>query len=112
MRFIILIILLAIGAAFLTKPKEADAEAKLREQVFLDLAHEEIGEGRGTAENIALAACKLRPNDCYELLRSGLDVTYTDRVLFLMVEVVGFERQATCYGAFTTFFCPGGFKKI
>ncbi len=111
MRFVILLVVLIAGAAYLTKPDEADAEAVLRQQVILDVATEDIGEGRGTAENLALAACKLRPGDCYELLRSGLEVTYTDRVFFLEVGITGFERQATCYGAFTTFFCPGGFKE-
>ncbi len=112
MRFVILLVVLAVGAAYLTKPEEADAEAMLRQQVILDVAQEDIGEGRGTAENLALAACKLRPSDCYELLRSGLEVTYTDRVFFLEVGITGFERQATCYGAFTTFVCPGGFKRM
>ena len=110
MRYLILALILAVGAAYLTKPGEADAEAVLRDQVMMGVARQELGEGRGTAENLALAACKLRPSDCYELLRSGLDVTYTDKTFYLQVDVVGFERQARCYGAFTQFLCPGGFK--
>ena len=110
MKYLILLLILAAGGAYLSKPSEADAEAVLREQVMIGGATEELGAGRNTGENLALAACKLRPNDCYDLLRSGLDVTYTDQALFLKVDVEGFERRATCYGAYTQFFCPGGFK--
>ncbi len=111
MRMLVLLVVLVLGAAWLTKPEQADAEAALREQVMLSVARQELGEGRSTGENLALAACKLRPSDCYDLLRSGLEVTYTDRKLFVQVDVTGFERQARCYGAFTRFFCPGGFRE-
>lgn len=110
-KFILVVGILGAGAAYLTKPSPADAEAVLRDEVMQAVAKRELGNGRGTAENLALAACKLRPNDCYDLLRSGLDVSFEDKTLFLRVDVAGFERQATCYGAFTTFFCPGGLKE-
>ncbi len=112
MRFLIGLLVLAAVAAYFTKPEEADAEAVLREQVMIGVAKEDIGQGRSTAENLALTACKLRPNDCYDLLRSGLDVTYTDQHLFLKVDLEGYERRATCYGAFGQFVCPGGFEKL
>lgn len=111
MRLLLIFVAFAVGAAWLTKPGEADAEAALREQVLIAVAKQELGEGRSTGESLALAACKLRPSDCYDLLRSGLDVIYADKTLFLQVEVSGFERQARCYGAFTQFICPGGFKQ-
>ena len=104
MRSLIIVLVLVLGAAWLTKPDEADAETVLREQVMMAVAKEELGRGRSTGETLALAACKLRPSDCYDLLRSGLDVTYADQTLFLKVELSGFERRATCYGAFTRFF--------
>lgn len=110
MRYLVLLLILAAGGAYVTKPDEADAEAVLRDQVMIAVARQELGEGRGPTEALALAACKLRPNDCYELLRSGLDVTYTDKTLYLQVDVAGFDRQARCYGVFTRFVCPGGFK--
>ena len=111
MRILIVVMVLVLGGAWLTKPDEADAEAVLRDQVMIAVARQDLGEGRSTGENLALAACKLRPSDCYDLLRSGLEVSYTDQKLFLKVDVSGFEREATCYGVFTRFFCPGGFKK-
>lgn len=112
MKYLVLLLVLAAGAAFLTKPSEADAEAVLREQVMIGVATQDLDEGRSTGENLALAACKLRPSDCYDLLRSGLDVTYSDQTLFLQVDVEGYERKATCYGVFGQFFCPGGFKSL
>lgn len=109
--YIFVLLLLAGGAAYLTKPTEADAEALLRDQVMARVATEEVGEGRDAASNIALAACKLRPNDCYELLRSGMDVRYTDKTLWLQVDVEGMDRRVTCYGVFGRFFCPGGWEE-
>jgi len=109
--YLFLLLILAGGAAYLTKPAEAEAEAVLRQEVMLKVATEEIGEARGAAENLALAACKLRPNDCYDLLRGGMDVRYTDKTLWLEVELEGYERRAKCYGAFGRFFCPGGWAE-
>ncbi len=111
MRILIVVIVLVLGGAWLTKPDEADAEAVLRDQVMIAVARQDLGEGRSTGENLALAACKLRPSDCYDLLRSGLEVSYTDRTLFLRVDVDGYDRRATCFGVYTRFVCPGGFKE-
>ena len=110
MRMLILLIIFVLVGAWLTKPDAADAEAALREEVMIAVARQELGEGRGVGGDLALAACKLRASDCYDLLRSGLDVTFADRTFFVQVEVSGFDRRATCYGAFTKFICPGGFK--
>ena len=109
--FLFVLALLVVGAAFFTKPTEADAEAALRQQLTLAMAREELGEGRSTAENLALVACKLRPRDCYDLIRSGIDVNFTDKTVYVQVDMAGYERVATCYGAFTRFVCPGGLKK-
>lgn len=109
--FLIVLAGLAAGVAFVTKPGEAAAEAELREQVMTAVARRDLGEGQSTAQNLALAACKLRPNDCYDLLRSGIETTFTDHVLYVQFGLTGFDRQATCYGAFTRFYCPGGLRK-
>lgn len=112
MRYLVLLLIFAAGAAYLTKPGEADAEAKLREEVMIGVATQDLDAAQGTGAALALAACKLRPSECYDLLRSGLTVTYTDQTLFSKVEVEGFDRKATCYGVYTRFFCPGGFKPV
>lgn len=112
MRYLILLLIFAAGAAYLTKPDQADAEAVLREEVMIGVATRDLDASQGTGAALALAACKLRPSECYDLLRSGLTVTYTDQTLFSMVVVEGFDRRATCYGLYTRFFCPGGFRPI
>jgi hypothetical protein len=110
MRLLILLIIVTAAAAYLTRPDEADAEARLRKEVMVAVATRELGEGGSTGDKLALAACKLAPGDCYDLLRSAMELTVTDRVLFTQVVLTGFEKRATCYGLFTTFVCPGGFK--
>ncbi len=109
--FLIVLLVVAAGVAFVTKPSEADAEAALREQLMTAVAKEELGEGRSTTQSLALVACKLRPSDCYDLLRSGITTEFTDKTLFVQFDMAGFDRVATCYGAFTRFVCPGGLKK-
>ena len=109
--FLFVLAVLAAGAAYLTKPSEADAERILRAQAMNFVAKEDVGVGRSAAENIALTACKLRLSDCYELLRSGLDATFTDHTLYVKFAMTGFDRKATCYGAFTQFVCPDGLER-
>lgn len=111
MRFLgFMIVLLAVlaGIAYATKPGEAEAEAALRDELMTAVSREELGEGRSTAENLALAACKLSLSDCYDLLRTGIETTFEDRIFYVRFDMAGFDRKATCYGMFTTFFCPGG----
>lgn len=110
-RFLFFVIVVAAGAAYLTKPTQADAENLMREQALALVAKEEVGGDRSTGENLALTLCKLKPNDCYELVRSGIETQVTDRTFFIEIALQGFERKVTCYGAFTTFVCPGGVQR-
>ncbi|MDA9865483.1 hypothetical protein N9C96_02280 [bacterium] len=109
--FLFVVLIVAAGVAFFTKPSEADAEAALRKYLTMAAAREELGDGRSTAQNLALAACKLSLNDCYDLVRTGIETEFTDKTLFVQFHIEGFDRVATCYGAFTQFVCPGGLKK-
>jgi hypothetical protein len=52
----------------------------------------------------------MRPSDCYELVRPEIDTVYTDYAVFSRFDIEGLGKEATCYGAFTRFFCPGGLK--
>lgn len=108
LKFLFVVLVLAAGAAYLTKPGESEAEAALRDQLTMAVAKEGLGEGRSTAENLALAACKLRPRDCYDLVRSGIETEFSDHVLYVRFAMAGFDRMANCYGAFGRFVCPGG----
>lgn len=110
--FLLVVVLATAGAAYLTKPGAVDAEVALRAQVMQAVEMQELGEGQTAAQALALAACKLRPTDCYDLLRSGIEMQVTDRTLFTRVDMRGFERQAVCYGVFTRFVCPGGLKPL
>jgi hypothetical protein len=109
-RALILIFILLAVAAFFTRPDARAAESALREQLLMAVAREDIGAGRGAAGNIALLTCKIRPSECYDLLRSQIEARFTDNYLFTRFEVQGFGKQARCIGAFTTFLCPGGLR--
>ena len=109
-----LVLLLAVvaGVAYSTKPGEAEAEDTLREQLILAVAKAELGEGRSAGQNMALAVCKMRPSDCYEIVRPEIATVYSDFVLFSRITLDGLGQTATCYGLFTTFICLGGLKDV
>jgi len=104
------LVLIAIAAAYFTKPDQARAEAALKDQLLMALAREDIGGTRGAAGNLALIGCKLKPQSCFELVRSGIDAKFQDHVLYTTYDIAGFGKTANCIGAFTTFLCPGGLK--
>ena len=103
LKLLVLLGFVAVGMAFLTKPEQQDAEAALKEQLLEALERKEIGGG-----NLALAACKLQPQSCYDLVRTGIDATFTDHTLYTSYSISGFGKAANCLGAFATFVCPGG----
>lgn len=109
-RALIVVILLLVAAAFFTRPDARAAESALREHLLRAVAREEIGKSRGAAGNVALITCKIRPNECFDLVRSQLYTVYTDYGLFTRFSVRGFGKRASCIGAFTTFICPGGLR--
>ena len=104
-----LVLIAAIAAAF-TRPDAQRAEAVLKDQLLVALAKEEIGQGRGAARNLALIGCKLKPDDCYRVVRRKIGSVFTDYGLFTRFHIQGLGKTATCYGVFTHFICPGGLK--
>ena len=113
MRLIVWLIGLAavLGAvALFTKPSEKDAERALKDQLLLALAKEDL-KGKSAAEQLALTICRTSPNECYELVRSQIDTSFTDQTLYVQYDMEGFDHTATCYGAFKQFICPGGLIK-
>ncbi len=103
---------LVSGAAYATKPDAADAEAALREQLIFAIATDEFSKTRSTGQALALAACKLDISTCYELIRPEIATVFSDFGVISRVKMAGLGKKATCYGAFTKFFCPGGLKDV
>lgn len=108
LRFLALILVVVAVLAAFTVPSQKKAEAALKDQLIGALAREELGGGRGTAGNLALLGCKLKPQSCYKLVRERIDAQYDHRWIYSRFAIKGFGKTATCYGAFTTFLCPGG----
>lgn len=106
-----LILTLAIlgGAAFFTKPTQAETDAELRVVLRDAITAGEIANSGDAASALLLAACRADAAACANLVRTLLNVTYEDRTLYARVGVSGFGRQATCYALYTRLFCPGGF---
>jgi len=110
LKVLVALMILAAGAAYVTRPGEESAEAALKDQLMQALDREEISPGRGAGANVALGLCKLKPTDCYQLVRAGIETRFTDHTLFTRFDMAGFGKTAQCIGAFTTFHCPGGLR--
>ncbi|KNG94274.1 hypothetical protein [Pseudaestuariivita atlantica] len=110
LAFLVLVAALASVVAYVTKPDAADAEATLKDQLLLALAKEEL-KGKNPAEQLAITICRTSPNECYNLVRRQIDSRFEDKGLYVQLDLAGFDHSATCYGAFTQFFCPGGLVK-
>lgn len=109
-RFLALLLVAIVILAAFTVPSEKKAEAALKDQLMGALAREELGGGRGTAGNLALLGCKLKPQSCYRMVRDRIEAEYDHRWVYSRFAIKGFGKKAECYGAFTTFLCPGGLQ--
>ncbi|HPE25981.1 hypothetical protein [Albidovulum sp.] len=104
-KWVILLIVLAAGAAWLTKPGVAAFDDMLRARLEHQIATEDVGSQEDPIAAIALVACKLRPSGCFKLVREGLEVTVDDRVLYTQIRADGFGTRTVCTGAFTRLWC-------
>ena len=100
-KWVILLIVLATGTAWLTKPGVAAFDDMLRARLEHQIATEDVGSQEDPVAAIALVACKLRPSGCFKLVREGLEVTVDDRVLYTQIRADGFGTRTVCTGAFT-----------
>ncbi|WP_347311323.1 hypothetical protein [Defluviimonas sp. SAOS-178_SWC] len=96
------------GAAYATRPGMADFDALLRAAIERRIATTDVTTDGDALSTIALVGCKLRPSDCFNLVRKSLDVSAEDRTFFTRFTVVEGERRASCTGAFTKIWCEKG----
>ncbi|KUF09321.1 hypothetical protein [Pseudoponticoccus marisrubri] len=108
-KFLAGMIVMAGLGALVTKPSVEAAEAELQRQVTQAVANERLQEAQAL-DAALLLACRLDPQTCYSVLRSGITLSYEDRLLYARVDLDGFGLTATCYGLYTRFLCPGGLQ--
>ena len=104
---LVLSAVLAVGA-WLTRPGIAAFDALLRAEIEQSIAKKDVGASDDPFATIALLGCKLRPSDCFDVIRSGLDVTVEDRTVYSRFRIKGFGNETTCTGAFTKLWCDDG----
>lgn len=104
-KWVILLIVLGVGAAWLTKPGEAAFDDMLRARLERQIATQDVGTQDDPIAAIALVVCKLRPSGCFKMVREGLEVTVEDRVLYTRIRADGFGKRTVCTGAFTKLWC-------
>lgn len=104
-KWIVLLVVVAAGAAWATKPGAAAFEDMLRERLERQIATEDVGSQDDPIAAIALVACKLSPSDCFRMVRDRLEVTVEDRVLYTRIRAEGFGKRTICTGVFTRLWC-------
>ncbi len=107
-RFFLMLVILLAGVAFVTAPGRGAGELKLREALQAELARTDLAQVDAPLGRVALAACKVDADACYDLVREMLTVEYQHRKLYSVFTVEGFGKTATCYGVLTRYVCPGG----
>ncbi|MEZ5777860.1 MAG: hypothetical protein R3E44_05815 [Paracoccaceae bacterium] len=108
MRVILWVVVLALLVAviaWLTRPDIRDFDATLKTQVESLVAKTDVGDDGDPVATLALVGCKLRPTDCFDVIRETLDVQMEDRGLYTRFMVKGLGRETTCTGAFTKIWC-------
>ncbi|HQU66921.1 MAG TPA: hypothetical protein PLI43_01855 [Albidovulum sp.] len=109
--FVAIVALLAIlaGAAWATRPGEAEFDAMLKQAIEEKIAKTDVGSsGDDALGTVALIGCKLRPSDCMKLIRDSLEVTVEKGAFTTRYKVSGLKQEATCTGAFTKIWCEKG----
>jgi hypothetical protein len=107
-RALILLLLAALGlgiAAHLTRPGEAELAAQIEAAVRERVANTDLDASGDPVATVALAACKLRPSDCADLVRGVLDVRMERGPFATRAVIGGFGRETRCLGVFGRFFC-------
>ena len=109
-RFLWLLVLVGLvaGAAWVTRPGISAFDALLRAEIERNIAKKDIGSSDDPIATIALVGCKLRPSDCFDVIRGSLDVTVEDRTFYSRFQVKGFGNDTACTGAFTKVWCDKG----
>lgn len=105
-RFLAAICVMAAAAAYLSKPTEQDIEAQIGSVLQQAIESGNIRDVTDPGAMLLLAACKSDASACAQLARQAIDITYSDKTLFVQVNATGFGREMTCYGAFTRLLCP------
>lgn len=106
--WLLILVALAAGVAWVTRPGIDAFDALLRDEIERNIAEKDVGASDDPFATIALVGCKLRPSDCFDVVRSGLNVTVEDRTLYSRFHIKGFGNEAACTGAFTMIRCDEG----
>lgn len=99
----LLLVVFVIGV--FSKPTLAGVEDAIRIKFQEELASRNPRVSGDAGRFAATLFCKADHDACYRLLRQGLNVEYQDRYAYARIDLSGFKRQVTCYGAFMQFWC-------
>jgi hypothetical protein len=101
-----LIILLAVaaGGAYVTKPGPAEFDTTLRKVLAERVASADLAESDSDLEALAMVGCKFSMSECFRAVRALMDVTFIDKGLYIRAEVHG-PSESTCIGVFRQFWC-------
>ena len=94
------------GTLFATKPSPAEIDRKIDDMVRSGITNAKLDDDN-LVGNLLLLGCKAGASDCAALLRQGMDVTVSDKVLFSRVSIHGPSGSLECLGILNQLYCPG-----
>jgi len=109
MRFLILLVLLALGAMalFATNPNRVAFEQAIEEALVARIETLQSNEVEDGAMRLILTTCQLDRSGCAKILRSLMTIEMQDQYLFSTAQVrLGNGDPKTCYGLLNRAVCP------
>lgn len=107
LRFLLVLIIAGVVAAFVTKPSEGDINLMVRERLAAEI---DSGAGLDASEpgaQLVLGLCNSNRSACIDLLSQFVRIDYEDELFYArIVATLPGKGPTTCIGAFTKVACP------
>lgn len=94
-----------LAALFATKPSRDDFDRELTSILREAISSTSYDKDKGIFSNVTMLGCKLRTDDCLNILKSTYTVTNKNYGLFTRHQVAGPGASIDCWGIFRQFIC-------
>jgi hypothetical protein len=92
---------------FVTKPSREDFDRELTSVLREAISASSLDNDNDILSNLTIAGCKLRTNDCMEILRKASSISSRDYIFWTRHDVSGPGTSIACWGLLKQFVCDG-----
>lgn len=98
---------LVAGGLAMTNPTVEEVETDLRQQIMMAINATNLSQDAGFGEVVLTGMCKLSPEECYQILRSTMNLQMHDYFVGKAIVVRAVDGSPTnCIGAVKRLWCP------